>query len=77
MPGGLHPPLSVTASWPEPDYVNPETETGIVPLCACLGSITLVIVAARFSARAVVQHNLGLDDALIFASLVSSTVLGS
>jgi hypothetical protein len=70
MPGGIHPPLSVIATW-RPNYVNPETRGGgvlvmeIVLLVACY-----VTVGLRLWTRLVQSHSFGYDDALIIFNLV-------
>ncbi|KAJ6285643.1 hypothetical protein J3E71DRAFT_189977 [Bipolaris maydis] len=46
MPGGLHPPLEVTQSWPAPNYVNPELRSdAILILAYVLGPLTPPTIA--------------------------------
>ncbi|TLD37770.1 hypothetical protein E2P81_ATG03445 [Venturia nashicola] len=75
MPGGLHPPISVIATW-TPNYVNPETRGwGIVVLVAVLLALTYVVVLLRLLARFVLAKNAGIDDALIIFNMVPLTGL--
>ncbi|KAF2194653.1 hypothetical protein K469DRAFT_686649 [Zopfia rhizophila CBS 207.26] len=69
--GGLHPPSSVIASWPAPNYENPTTRgwTGPILLIAIL-ALTLTVHAARMWARIKVAKNAGLDDLLMSIAMV-------
>lgn len=71
MPGGVRPPASAIAAWPDPNYINPETHGngGFIAL-VILSPLTLITVLARVYARAVVQRKAGVDDWLMLASLV-------
>ena len=71
MVGGIHPPLEVTANWPTPNYVNPETRGhGAVILCAILSSFSIFTVALRLWTRAKVTNNFGVDDWFMIAAMV-------
>jgi hypothetical protein len=71
MPGGIHPPLEVIASWPTPNYTNPVTRGwDIVILDAILLAFAFVVLLARLWARLGLQHNAGLDDVFIVAAFV-------
>lgn len=71
MPGGIHPPLSVIATWPTPNYVNPQRrDWGVVIMCAILWGAAMVILMMRLWARLVLQHNAGLDDLFIVLAMV-------
>ena len=71
MPGGVHPPLSVIGSWPQPNYRNPETEGNRLTITTIvLGVIAILVVAARLYARIVLLGNPGWDDFLIVLALV-------
>lgn len=71
MPGGIHPPLSVIASWPTPNYVDPERRGwSVVVMCAVLWGLAMVILMMRLWARLVLQHNAGLDDLFIVLAMV-------
>jgi len=71
MPGGFNPPQSVIASWPQPNYIDPETRG--YALIICLGVflfIALLALAARIWARFVLVRQAGLDDLIaIFAAV--------
>jgi hypothetical protein len=72
MPGGVHPPPSVIASWPKPNFVNPVTQDWTVAAILLMFlSVTFLIVCARFWARLVIAKNAGLDDILIAIAMVS------
>jgi hypothetical protein len=72
MPGGYHPPPSVLASWPAPNYVDPPlfSLSNPVVTIAILGIVSVVVVGARMVARFKIQRNAGLDDWLMLAALV-------
>jgi hypothetical protein len=72
MPGGIHPPLDVTLSWPKPNYVDPVLRPNTVVLLACImGPITVVMTLVRMWVRVFHQRCAGWDDWLMFAALVS------
>ncbi|KAF1816740.1 hypothetical protein P152DRAFT_135994 [Eremomyces bilateralis CBS 781.70] len=76
MPGGVHPPISVAKSWPQPNYINPETRGwGLVILVVVLYFVTFLIFTARLWARLKIAKNAGLDDALISVAMVFVTGL--
>ena len=66
-----HPPLDVILSWPEPNYVNPETRgnalliVNIIFLVLCF-----ITAAARLWARLRILHSAGVDDLLITIAMV-------
>ena len=73
MPGGPHPPLSVVASWPAPNYVNPEGRGRVTTIIAgVLSPITFFVIFARIWVRFYLQRNPGMDDWLMIAALVFS-----
>lgn len=81
--GGLYPPSSVIASWPAPNYVNPETRTWAGPIVLIvIASITTAVYVARMWARLFIAKNAGLDDLLMTVAMLPlwgltvSTVLG-
>jgi hypothetical protein len=64
-------PPDVIASWPKPNYVDPQTHgPGLLVLTIILGSIGIVIVGMRLYARFLITKAPGLDDVLITFSLV-------
>lgn len=68
---GVLPPLEALAKWPQSNYDDPITRPKVVPaLAGVLGTIMVVIVAARTWARFVVQRNGGLDDWIILLAMV-------
>jgi hypothetical protein len=71
MSGGLYPPLSISQSWPEPNYNDPITRgTALIDLTIILYAIAFIIVLARLWARVVVTYDVGLDDVLIVVAMV-------
>ena len=69
MPG-LHPPLSVVATW-KPNYTNPETSgRGVIAVVAVLLVICYGVVSLRLWARFFLTKNAGIDDALIIFNMV-------
>lgn len=71
MPGGIHPTLEVIASWPRPNYVNPERKGwGLVITTIVLFTLALFTVLARLWARFVLLRNPGLDDLVIVLAMV-------
>ena len=69
MPG-LHPPLSVVATW-KPNFIDPEIGgRGVIAVVAVLLAICYAIVAMRLWARFYVAKNAGIDDALIIFNMV-------
>ena len=75
MPGGVHPPLSVIASWPTPNYKNPTTSGWeLVVTSVVLGTLAIVTVAARLYARIVLIGKAGWEDWLIVIAMVSARI---
>lgn len=68
----IHPPLSVIASWPDPNYEDPAKHSigRIVAFCI-LTVLVLIIVLLRFYSRLRLTKSFGIDDALIGAALAS------
>lgn len=74
MPGGPKPPLEVIASWPAPNYINPEGRGTVTSnLAYVLSPITFFIYFARLWVRFFLQRNAGIDDWLMVAALVSNS----
>ena len=74
MPGGFHPPPDVMASWPEPNYIDPETkgkELLVVAIIFCV--LALLVVSLRLWTRLCLQGEAGLDDVLITLAMVRDT----
>jgi hypothetical protein len=75
MPGGFHPPLAVIASWPKPNYRNPETQgRALFAISVTLIFIATVVVVLRLFVRLKIQRQLGPDDIFLALSLVRSPV---
>lgn len=71
MPGGLFPPLSISQSWPAPNYNDPVTQgTALIDLAIVLYAIALITILARLWARVVVRYDVGLDDVLVVVAMV-------
>lgn len=70
------PPPEVTATWPEPTYINPERRGDanmIVQII--LVTIATAFVAIRIYARLVITRaRIGLDDGIIIISWVRPTL---
>ena len=64
-------PPEVVASWPKPNYTNPETRgPALFITCTALSAIGLIVVAARLYARLVITKAPGLDDGIIVVALL-------
>ena len=71
MPGGFHPPPSVIASWPEPNYVDPEARgKGLIVTSGIFGISAFLVVVARLAVRIRIHRRLGLDDYFLTLGLV-------
>jgi hypothetical protein len=71
MPGGLHPPPEVIASWPPANTVNPEGRGTVTSIIAgVLSPFTFFVIFARLWVRFRLQRNAGWDDWLMIAALV-------
>ena len=76
MPGGIHPPPEVIASWPKPNYAHPETRGPTVIIVeAVLAGVAIVVVTMRLWSRLAITHNFGIDDWMLLASLVRQTLV--
>ena len=65
------PPIEVIASWPTPNYINPESRA---PIGKVVGSILLVsvtiVILIRLYSRKQLTKGCGLDDLLICLAYV-------
>ncbi|KAF2737387.1 hypothetical protein EJ04DRAFT_561554 [Polyplosphaeria fusca] len=79
MPGGIHPPLEVIASWPPGNYLNPTTRSNALLVVSCVfAPLSLALLLARLYVRLRMQHNAGWDDWVMLAAMpfvVAVTVL--
>ncbi|KAF2186364.1 hypothetical protein K469DRAFT_573631, partial [Zopfia rhizophila CBS 207.26] len=72
VPGGIHPPLEIIASWPPPNYTDSPTRPKRVLVVACTsGPLTIPLLFARLWTRIRIQPNIGRDDWLVVAAIVS------
>jgi hypothetical protein len=63
-------PPEVIASWPNPNYVDPQTQgPALVYLCIILSAIGICVVTARLYGRLFITKAIGFDDALIVLAL--------
>jgi hypothetical protein len=61
----------VIASWPKPNYINPETRgPALLITCTTLSAIGVIVVAARIYARVFITKAPSLDDAIIVLALL-------
>ncbi|KAJ3561445.1 hypothetical protein NPX13_g8943 [Xylaria arbuscula] len=74
------PPIEVIASWPKPNYINPESRA---PISTVVGSIFLafvtIILLIRLYSRKQLTKGLGLDDILICLAYIPAaafTIVG-
>ncbi|ESZ90857.1 hypothetical protein SBOR_8749 [Sclerotinia borealis F-4128] len=68
------PSLEVLASWPAPNYVDPETRGNAVLIVnVILFPVALLIVLIRLYTRLQISKSFGLDDWLIAAAMLPST----
>lgn len=76
MVNTLHPPIDVIRSWPEPNYVNPETHgPGLMVVACMLPAIAIGVVGTRLYARFKITRAPGIDDALVVCALVFGIAL--
>ena len=74
MPGGLHPPLTVIASWPTANYVNPVSHGNALFVITVVTLVLVpIVVSARLWARFVVLRKPGWDDFLLCFAMVCTT----
>ncbi|OAP60014.1 hypothetical protein AYL99_05016 [Fonsecaea erecta] len=72
----LHPPPSVIASWPKPNYVDPDTRgPGLVYMCIIFAAIGIITCTARIYSRLFITKAPGLDDLLVMIALGFLTAL--
>ncbi|KPI37258.1 uncharacterized protein AB675_1566 [Cyphellophora attinorum] len=72
----LHPPYSVIATWPKPNYIDPHTRgPALANLCIALIVIGVLVVTARLYTRLFLTRAAGLDDACIVIALAFGIAL--
>jgi hypothetical protein len=66
----------VVASWPAPNYIDPEERgPGIVYCAVILASIGMLVVAARIYSRIFITRAPGIDDLLIVFAMALGLAL--
>ena len=69
-------PISVIASWPKPNYINPDDRgLGLEYVCIIFASLGLVTVLARLYSRLFITKAIGVDDLLVVIALGFLTAL--
>ncbi|KAG9777535.1 hypothetical protein ABEF93_000394 [Exophiala dermatitidis] len=72
----LHPPPSVVASWPRPNYIDPDTRgPALEYICIIFSAVAVVVLAARLYSRLFITRAPGLDDLLAVLALFASIAL--
>ncbi|OAG43867.1 hypothetical protein AYO21_01719 [Fonsecaea monophora] len=72
----LHPSPEVIATWPKPNYVNPDTRgPGLVYMCIIFAAIGIITCTARVYSRLFITKAPGLDDLLVVIALGFLTAL--
>ncbi|KAF3297858.1 hypothetical protein TWF132_004007 [Orbilia oligospora] len=67
---GTRPPPEVLASWPAPNYVNPENQTAqLMAIEITLCSVTTIVMMLRLYSRGVLTKSIGSDDWLMTGAL--------
>jgi len=78
MPGGLHPPISVIASWPRANLRDPsvrsDTFSIVIIFFLVLSGLT---VGARLWARGVIQRNFAPEDYMIIGAFLCALAMAS
>ncbi|EPS31055.1 hypothetical protein PDE_06009 [Penicillium oxalicum 114-2] len=65
------PPPAIMASWPKPNYINPESRGhGVAYVNAIFTALAFAVVMLRMYTRAWITYSVGTDDWLIFAALI-------
>jgi hypothetical protein len=74
MPGGFNAPPEVRATWPKPNFVNPETQgAASVVALSLLAVLSMSIVGLRLYTRFFMLRSPGADDYAIIVATVSVT----
>ena len=70
------PPTEIIVSWPEPNYINPNTQgESLIITNATFMVLIILAVALRFYSRLRTHKWLGLDDIFIGIALVSTSIM--
>lgn len=63
----------IVASWPEPNYVDPETRgNGVIVVSVLFGLLGTIVTALRLLTRLYITRTFGLDDWFIIVAWVST-----
>ena len=69
----LHPPPEVIASWPEPNFVNPQMlSNGRAVAAFVMTPMTTLIVLARVYTRLHLTKSFGWDDVILIVATVGT-----
>jgi hypothetical protein len=72
------PPPEVLATWPVPNYIDPEVRgPGLIITQIVLLSIAMIFIAARLYTRIVLVRSFGMDDVLIVVALPPAIALAA
>lgn len=73
MPGGFHPPPSVIAAWPKPNYTDPEAKgSELLVVSIVFTVLSSVAVVARLWVRLRHKNQAGADDVILGLCMVGS-----
>ena len=68
------PPLSVIASWPTPNYINPVTRgNAALVVNIVMISLSFIVTCLRLYTRLRITRSAGLDDVFIAIAMVCGT----
>lgn len=67
-----YPTAEEFASWPPPNYIDPETRQPLaMAICIPMSVLVTTFISFRFYSRTVIIHTLGLDDWIMLLAAVS------
>ena len=71
MPGGLHPPPEVTASWPKPNYVDPERhDQALLIICFLFGALAFLAFLVRVLISFILYRKARLDEWILIIAMI-------
>lgn len=72
----MHPTKEVIASWPKPNYVNPDTRGPALTVVNIVFIVLVfIVVGLRYYTRIRITRSFGIDDYVIGASVVRNSPL--